>query len=49
VLAFQNSLVIPIDLAFAPEVFGNIYYQIFDNTVDLLFLIDMGIMLVTSF
>ena len=49
ILAFQNSLLIPIDLAFAPLVFSNVWYQIFDNIVDCIFLIDMIIMFFTSY
>ena len=49
VFAFQNSLIIPIDLAFEPAWTKNIGLKIFDNMVDILFIIDMCIMFFSSF
>ena len=49
ILAFQNSLIIPIDMSFEPEWTAHFYYQIFDNLVDFLFLVDMILMCFTSF
>ena len=48
-LAFQNSLLIPIDLAFNPEFTRDVGVQIFDNIVDILFIIDMALMFMTSY
>ena len=48
-LAFQNSLLIPIDLAFEPEFTKIKGFEVFDNMVDGLFLVDMIVMFMTSF
>ena len=48
-LAFQNSLLIPIDLAFEPEFTKIKGFEVFDNIVDGLFLVDMIVMFMTSF
>ena len=48
-MAFQNSLIIPIDLAFEPEFTRLKSFEVFDNIVDGLFLIDMIVMFMTSF
>ena len=48
-LAFQNSLIIPIDISFEPKWASNFFYQIFDNMVDLLFFVDMTLMCITSY
>ena len=48
-LAIQNSLIIPLDLAFHPAWASTSAYQIVDNLVDGMFLIDMVVMFVTSF
>ena len=48
-LAFQNSLLIPLDLAFEPEFTKIKGFEVFDNIVDGLFLVDMIVMFMTSF
>ena len=48
-LALQNSYQIPIDLTFAPDYLNEMWYQIFDNSVDFLFFIDMMLMFFTSY
>lgn len=48
-LALQNSLLVPIQLAFKPDALDAILYVIFDNLVDILFIVDMAVMFLTSF
>jgi len=48
-LAFQNSLVIPLDLAFAPQFAKTPRFELFDQIVDGIFFLDMLLMFVTSF
>ena len=48
ILALQNSLVIPIDISFAPEFTQNVLYKSFDFIVDFLFLVDMVLMCFTT-
>ena len=48
-LSIMNSLIVPLELSFEPVSFSGTGYVIFDNLVDLIFLIDMILMLFTSF
>jgi hypothetical protein len=49
ILALQNSIIIPFDLAYEPEFTGTTGFKIFDFVVDFLFLIDMILMFIHSF
>ena len=49
ILAIQNSVMIPFDMAFNPGFTDSLAYKIFDNTVDAIFLIDIILMFMTSF
>ena len=49
ILAIQNSFIIPIDLAFGPEFTNGFKFQVFDGIVDILFLVDMILMFMTSY
>jgi hypothetical protein len=49
VLAIQNSFIIPIDFAFKPEFTKIPNFQIFDAIVDIIFVIDMVLMFLTTY
>lgn len=49
ILAIQNSFIIPIDLAFGPEFTKGFKFKVFDGIVDILFLVDMILMFMTSY
>lgn len=49
-LSIFNALLVPLDLSFEEiPVFSSSYYQIFDNLIDVLFMVDMGLMFITSY
>jgi hypothetical protein len=49
ILAIQNSFIIPIDLAFKPEFTKIPWFKLFDALVDILFVIDMVLMFLTTY
>lgn len=49
ILAIQNSIMIPVDMAFNPGFTDSLPYKIFDNVVDAIFLIDIILMFMTSY
>jgi heme/copper-type cytochrome/quinol oxidase subunit 4 len=49
VLAVQNTLFIPVELAFSFAVFQSTAWKVFSNLVDTLFIVDIVLMFFTSF
>lgn len=50
VLSVFNSLFVPLELSFEEiPLFNSLYFVIIDNLIDVLFLIDMGLMFMTSY
>jgi hypothetical protein len=48
-LALVNAIFVPIDICFKLEALNDSRYIFFDNLIDLIFLIDMILMAITSF
>ena len=48
-MAVQNSFMVPIDIAFAPEFTNHPLYNFFDSLVEIFFVIDIILQFITSF
>jgi len=49
ILSIYNAFTIPLDLSFQPAFFKNDFLQIFDSTVDLIFIVDICLMFRTTY